>query len=105
MVASSAGLEVTVEWWANADVPERVRRKATRLLKSMAPVLNEYEAHLYDMANLASNGLDYLMPKIELNLPLYEERTAFRIRMVRLDATQIFLETKRGDAVAEVYLS
>lgn len=105
MVATVSGVEVTVEWWANADVPERVRRKVTRLLKSLGPVLNEYEAQLYDMTNLASNGLDYLMPKIELNLPLYEDRVAFRVRMVRLDATQIFLETKRGDAVAEVHLS
>ena len=104
-MAYSSGLEVTVDWWANADVSDRVRRKVNRLVKSLGPVLNEYEASLFDMTNLASNGLDYLMPKIELNLPLYEEKVAFRIRMIRLDATQIFIETKKGDAVAEVFLS
>ena len=98
-------LELTINWWTNADVTDRVKRKVTKLVKTLAPVLNEYEAALFDMSNLASNGLDYLMPKIELNVPVYEEKTAFRIRMMRLDATQIFLETKKGDAVAEIFLS
>lgn len=97
-------VEVAVEWKATNEVPDRVRRKVNRLLRTLAPVLNEYEASLYDMTNLASNGLDYLMPKIELNLPLYEEKVHFRVRMTRLDLTKIHLETKDGEPVAEVFL-
>lgn len=97
-------LAVTVEWWARAKVEPRVRRKLERILRELAPVLNEYEAHLFDMTNLAANGLDWLMPKIEVNLPLYEERVAFRLRMIRLDTTQMFIETKKGEAVAEIHL-
>ncbi|HVL49315.1 MAG TPA: hypothetical protein VM889_12210 [Candidatus Thermoplasmatota archaeon] len=107
-------VHVSIEWWsppANAtttrrEVPnERVRKKVESMLAEIAPLLNEYEASLYDMSNLASNGLDYLMPKIELNIPLYEERVSFRLRMIRLDQTQIFLETKKGDAIAEIRLT
>jgi hypothetical protein len=98
------GVEVTIDWKPTADVPDRIRRKVNRLVRSLGPVLNEYEANLFDMTNLASNGLDYLMPKIELSLPLYEENCAFRVRMTRVDLTRIFLETKDGEPVAEVFL-
>lgn len=97
-------LEVAVDWWTDADVSDRVRRKLNRLMRKLAPVLNEYEASLYDMTNLASNGYEYLSPKVELHVPLYEERVSFRLRMVRHDTTQIFVETECGETVAEVYL-
>lgn len=95
---------VTIEWWGPVEVPERIKRKLTRLVDGLGALLNEYEAHLFDMANRAANGLDFLMPKIELTLPLYEEGCTYKLRMFRLGHTQIFLETVKGDAVGEVFL-
>jgi hypothetical protein len=97
-------VEVLVEWRGGPQVPDRVRRKLQRLLKSLAPVLNEYEASLYDMANLASNGFEYLAPSIELALPLYDERLEFRLRMDRNGATRIALFGEGGEPVGEVFL-
>ena len=97
-------MSVSVEWWGPVEVPDRIKRKVTRLVQSLGPVLNEYEANLFDMTNRAASGFEYLMPKIELTLPLYEEGLTFKLRMLRLDHTQIFIETRDGDAVGEVFL-
>ena len=97
-------LVVRVDWWPSARVPARVRRKLDALLQGIAPQLNEVEACLHDLQRHASHGLEWLIPKIELNLPLYEERAAFRLRLVRLDETRMLLETRAGDVVGEVFL-
>lgn len=95
---------MNVEWLAEDKVPVRVRGKLEALLAEIAPQLNEFEAHLWDLHGLASNGLDWLMPKIELNVPIFEEGLTFRLRLVRLDETQIFLETRKGEPVAEIHV-
>lgn len=101
---ATPALVLTVDWWSGEKVPLRVRRKVDRLLADLAPQLNEMEAHLYDLHVLASNGLDWLMPKIELTVPLYEDGMVFRLRLMRLEETQMVLETRKGEAVAEVVL-
>lgn len=99
-----SGLAVTVEWWADDRVPARLQRKVARLVEEIAPQLNEMEAALDDLHRLASNGYEWLMPKIEVTLPLYEEGEVFRLRLLRLEETQMVLETRQGEAVAEVRL-
>ena len=101
---ATSGLALTVDWWSRDKVPLRVRRKVERMLQACAPQINEFEAHLYDMHVRASNGLDWLMPKIELTVPVYEEGMVFRLRLLRLEETQMVLETRKGEAVAEVVL-
>jgi len=96
---------VSIEWWGPVEVDTRIQRKLTRLVEDMGVLLSEYEAHLYDMTSRTPKGLEFLVPKIELTLPLYEEGRTFRIRMMRLTQTQIFLETQQGDAVGEVFLA
>lgn len=97
-------LPVSVEWWGPVEVPDRIKRKVTRIVESMGTVLSEYEASLYDMTNRAANGLEFLMPRIELTLPLYEEGLTYKIRMLRIGSTQIFIETPQGDALGEIFL-
>lgn len=101
---ATSGLALSVDWWSADKVPLRVQRKVDRLLQEIAPQLNEFEALLYDMHAKASNGLDWLMPKIELTIPVYEDGMVFRLRLLRLDETQMILETRKGEAVAEVVL-
>lgn len=96
------GIVVTVDWWEGSRVPRKLRTKVADLVQALAPQINEFEACLHELERLASNGHEFLMPKIELTIPVYEEGAVFRLRMVRLDTTQMILETRKGEAVGEV---
>lgn len=103
-LARLPSVEARIAWRPQARVPPEVRRELERLVADLAPVLSEVETDVDTLSRRASCGLEWLLPHIELTLPLYERGRVYRLRFFRDDATDIALVTRSGARVATIRL-
>lgn len=97
-----ASIEARVVWEKGARVAPEVRAEVERLVSDLAPALSEIEADADTLGKRASCGLEWLLPRIELTLPLYERGVVFRLRITRDEATDAAILTRSGSRVATV---
>lgn len=95
-------MTVLVDWSPSAKVAADVRPEVEAMLRELAPVLSDIEADADTLHKRASCGLEWLLPRIELTVPLYERGLVFRLRITRDDTTDAGLFTRSGSRVATV---
>lgn len=100
-----APIQVRVQWRAAAEVPLAIRKRVDRELATLAWELSQAEALLHDAARLASGPRAFLMPRIELRLPLYEERRRLRIVFTHVEKPEIAIADEAGKRLADIRLA
>lgn len=93
-----------MNWRTAADVSPTVRERVAHELHSLAWELSQSEALLHDIIRVAGHERAYLMPRIELRLPLYDEHRRLRIVFSHIDAPRIHLVDEDGKRLADVVL-
>lgn len=95
-------IQVRLQWRAGAQVPAAQRERVQKELVSLAWELSQSEALLTDIVRVAGDERAYLMPRIELRLPLYEENRRLRIVFSHVDTPRIHLVDEDGKRLADV---
>ena len=110
MAASVAGrvqvpaIQVRLQWRSGADVRPELRARVAAELNALAWELNQAEALLQDAMRVAGHDRAYLMPRIELRLPLFDAQRRLRIVLSHIDAARIHLVDEDGKRLADVLL-
>ena len=99
-----APIQVRVTWRSGVDLPIETRERVGRELHGIAWELSQAEALLHDCMRVASDDRAFLMPRIELRLPLYEAGRRLRIVLSHIDAARIHLLDEEGKRLADVVL-
>lgn len=99
-----APIQVRLNWRTTADLPALIRERVAQELHTLGWELSGSEALLHDIVRIAGHDRAYLMPRIELQLPLYDERRRLRIVFSHIDAPRIHLVDEDGKRLADVLL-
>jgi len=99
-----APIQVRVEWRADASVTAPERARVMQELADLAWELSQSEALLTDVMRVAGHDRAYLMPRIELRLPLYDAGRRFRIVFSHVEMARIHLVDEAGKQLADVTL-
>ena len=97
-------LIVHVSWRAPAPTDERVRARILEEIQQASWTLNQLEALLYDAHHLTASQHPWMLPRLELRLPLYDMDLRYRLVFQCLDKTRLTLEDDKGRRVADVTL-
>ena len=98
-----APIQVRLQWRPN-PLPSELRERVAQELETLSWELTQAEALLTDVMRVAGHERAYLMPRIELRLPLYDERRRLRIVFSHIDAARIHLVDEEGKRLADVTL-
>lgn len=104
LVQVPAPIQVKLQWRPAAAIPSETRERVARELHGLAWELTQSEALLADVVRVAGHERAYLMPRIELRLPLYDEKRRLRIVFSHIDAARIHLVDEEGKRLADVTL-
>lgn len=99
-----APIQVRLNWRTGADASPALRDRVAGELHTLAWELSQAEALLHDVVRVAGHDRAYLMPRIELRLPLYDEHRRLRIVFSHIDAPRIHLVDEDGKRLADVVL-
>jgi hypothetical protein len=99
-----APIQVRLQWRAAVDVPAETRERIARELAGITWELSQAEALLHDAMRVAGHERAYLMPRIELRLPLYEDGRRLRIVFSHIDSPRIHLVDEEGKRLADVVI-
>ena len=97
-------LAVRAAWRPAAPSDERVRARIMEELEQASWTLSQMEALLYDAHQLAGVHHAWLLPRLEMRLPLYDLGLRYRLVYTCLDRTRLAVEDDRGRRVADVTL-
>ena len=100
-----APIQVRVEWRVGYELPPETRERVAREIDGLAWELTQTEALLTDAMRVAGDARAYLMPRIELRLPVYEAGRRLRIIFSHVDAARIHLVDEAGKRMAEITLA
>lgn len=95
-------IQVRVRWRRAAKVRAPQRARAAQELSDLAWELSQAEALLADAVRVAGHQRAYLMPRIELRLPLYHARRRLRVVFSHIESTRIELVSEAGKTLADV---
>lgn len=104
IVQVPAPIQVRLQWRSGVYVPAETRERILDELRALAWELTQAEALLADAVRVAGHDRAYLMPRIELRLPLYDEKRRLRIVFSHIDAARIHLVDEEGKRLADVTL-
>lgn len=99
-----APIQVRLLWRPDAALPSELRQRVAGELGALAWELTQVEALLADVVRIAGHERAYLMPRIELRLPLFDERRRLRIVYSQIDSARIHLVDEEGKRLADVSL-
>lgn len=97
--------KVRLHWRPDAPTDLRLRTRLREECESIAWPLSQMEALLHDAHR--STGLEHpwLLPRIELRLPLYDMERRFRVVLTYIESTRISVVDEKGARVADVSLA
>jgi hypothetical protein len=99
-----APIQVRLLWRPAASLPAETRERVANELHVLAWELTQSEALLADIVRVAGHERAYLMPRIELRLPLYDDGRRLRIVFSHIDASRIHVVDEEGKRLADVTL-
>lgn len=99
-----APIEVRLNWRSTADATPALRERVAEELRGLAWELSQAEALLHDAIRVAGDARAYLMPRIELRLPLYEEHRRLRVVFSHIDSARIHVVDEDGKRLADVVI-
>jgi len=99
-----APIQVRLQWRSSVDLRADLRVRIAAELNALSWELNQAEALLQDAMRVAGHERAYLMPRIELRLPLFDAQRRLRIVFSHIDAARIHLVDEEGKRLADVLL-
>lgn len=99
-----APIQVRLNWRPGVAVPAEIRTHVANELLGLGWELTQGEALLQDAVRLAGHDRAWLMPRLELRLPLYDAQRRFRIVFSHIDAARIHLVDEEGKRLADVVI-
>lgn len=97
-------LQVLVTWRSLVVTDPQLRARLTEEVRQLAWTLSQMEALLHDAHRATACEHAFLMPRIEMRLPLYDLGKRFRIVLAHVDRARISLLDEDGRKVADVTL-
>lgn len=97
-----APIQVRLQWRTGVDIPPETRERVTREIDTLAWELSQTEALLHDAMRVAGQTRAYLMPRIELRLPLYDAGRRLRIVFTNIDMPRIHVVDEDGKRMADL---
>lgn len=95
-------LEVDVAWRAGAAPDAAVRRRVAEELRAIAWELTQLQALVHDAHQATGLRHAYLVPRMELRLPLFDLGLRYRVVLQQLDRPRVVLQSEAGRTLAEV---
>lgn len=99
-----APIHVRLAWRPGVSLPDAVRERVCREIECLSWELNQTEALLNDLHRVAGQERAWLMPRIELRVPLYDMNRRFRLSFSHIDKTRIVLVDEDAKKLADVTL-
>lgn len=97
-------VQVHLTWRSLAATCPKLRARVTEEMRQLAWTLSQMEALLHDAHRAAAMDQAWLMPRIELRLPLFDLGRRLRVVMTHLDRARIGLLDEEGRKLADVTL-
>lgn len=98
------GLQVALRWRSPAATTPSLRARLDEEVRALAWTLNQMEALLDDAHRATGPEHAYLMPCIELRLPLYDLGLRYRLVLTHVDRRRIRLLDEEDRTLADVTL-
>lgn len=97
-------VQVTLVWRSLAAPEPRIRVRVAEEVRGLAWSLSQMEALLHDAHRATGLEHAFLMPRIELKLPLYDVGRRYRIVLTYVEKARICLVDEDGRKLADVRL-
>lgn len=97
-------IQVKLKWRTAVDASPEMRDRVARELAGLAWELTQAEALHQDAIRVAGHERAYLMPRLELRLPLYDAGRRLRVVFSHIDTPRIHLVDEDGKRLADVLL-
>lgn len=97
-------LEMDVAWRPGGPTDPVVRRRVADELRAIAWELTQLQALVHDAHQATGLSHAWLVPKMELRLPLYDLGLRYRVVIQQLDKPRVVLHDEEGRCVADVRL-
>lgn len=95
---------VDIRWRASAPSDAAVRRRVAEEIRHVSWALSQMEAMLFDAHQSVAVAHAYLLPRLELRLPLYDLGLRYKLVYTCHEKTLIALVDEKGKRVADVRL-
>jgi hypothetical protein len=95
---------VTLVWKSLVAVDPLIRTRVAEEVRGLAWTLSQMEALLHDAHRATALEHAFLMPRIELKLPLYDLGRRYRIVLTYMEKARIALMDEDGRKLADVRL-
>ena len=97
-------LHLDVAWQSGAPADPRVRRRVADELHGIAWELTQLQALLHDAHQATGLAHAWLVPKMEVRLPLYDLGLRYRLVLQQVDRPKVVLLDEDGKRIADVRL-
>lgn len=97
-------VHVHLAWRTGAIPDDALRARVGAEIQQLGWTLSQMETTLYDLHQSTGLSHAYLVPKLELRLPLYDLNKRLRIVLTYLDTSSIVLQDEDGRKLADVRL-
>lgn len=95
---------VTFAWRSLAAPEPRIRVRVAEEVRGLAWTLSQMEALLHDAHRAAALEHAFLMPRIELRLPIYDVGRRYRIVLTYVEKPRIALVDEDDRKLADIIL-
>ncbi|HUR68564.1 MAG TPA: hypothetical protein VM370_04900 [Candidatus Thermoplasmatota archaeon] len=99
-----APIQVRLQWRSGIGLEAPLRERVARELAGLSWELSQMEALLHDAMRVSGHERAYLMPRLELRLPLYDAGRRLRVVFSHIDAPRIHIADEEGKRMADVTL-
>jgi hypothetical protein len=96
-------LDTRLRWTAAAPDDAALRRRVEAEVREVSWTLSQLQALVHD-ASLVASPHAYLLPRMEVRLPLYDAGLRYRVRIEHVDGPKVSLVDDAGARVADVVL-
>lgn len=99
-----APITIRLAWRPGVQLAAPLRERILQEIDALSWELSQTEALLCDLHRVAGHERAWLMPRIELRVPLFDENRRFRLAFSHLEKTRILLVDEEGKRLADVTL-
>ena len=97
-------LHLDLAWQSGAPADATVRRRVAEELRGIAWELTQLQALLHDAHQATGLAHAWLVPKMEVRLPLYDVGLRYRVVIQQVDRPRVVLLDEDGRRIADVRL-
>lgn len=97
-------LDATLRWRAGVPYDDKLRRRVEAEVRAIAWSLSQLQALVHEAHAMTGLQHAYLLPRMEVRLPIYDEGLRLRVIITLLERPGVGLFDGEGRKVADVVL-